>query len=204
MTVDGFNWGRHRDGRRDGGHRGISTGDVGLLSRGSGFGRGVKLGPVDHLGVGRAGGVDDQQAFVAPPQQAVDVDFPLADADDGAGARVRGFFLDAGAVAEDDDDFVLVVGADQGLQARDPVRHGDDDEIGFGLEDVEGELEGMPRRFELYSGPVGQLGETSTFSGYPTRTAQLYLKAVVRAQSEEMPEPEGSRKGEMSCNDLKL
>ena len=46
--------------------------------------------------------------------------------------------------------------------------------------------------------------DMSTFSGYPTATGQLYFRAVVLAQSDVIPDCEGSRKGEISWRDLKL
>lgn len=101
------------------------------------------------------------------------------DADDGTGTGIDCIAFDTSTVAKDDNDFLVLgsgvhtaAAADDGLKALDPVLEGlhvwlvgqlgegsgilacepghrDDDEVGADLEDVIGELEGIPWGLKL-------------------------------------------------------
>jgi hypothetical protein len=128
--------------------------------------------PVKEFCVWTIVGVYDQEIFFASPQQAVYCDFSLLNANDGTGARICNFVFCASAITEYDDNLVFIIRSNEGLQSRDPIcerihvgfvghptevsailsghpRHGDNDQIGLYLENMEGELECMPWGFEF-------------------------------------------------------
>lgn len=45
----------------------------------------------------------------------------LLDGDDGTGSCIHGVALDSASIAEDEDDFIVVLGADDGLHTLHPV-----------------------------------------------------------------------------------
>lgn len=124
------------------------------------------------LGVWRLVRVNNQQFPVTAAEQAVHLDLATLDAEDGAGAGVDCIVLDPRPVANDYDDLLVGLGADERLQPCDPVPkhihvrlvggpaeqasvlarlpgHGQDDEVALCVEDVERELEGVEGRLEL-------------------------------------------------------
>jgi hypothetical protein len=87
--------------------------------------RGIFFAPdrvgIRQLALGRLVGVDHEQVVHAAPEDAVDKHLAPLDADDSTCTRVCGFLFGAGPVAEDDNDFLLFVCADQGLESLDPI-----------------------------------------------------------------------------------
>jgi hypothetical protein len=127
---------------------------------------------VDEFGVGRIVRVDNEQLLLATAENAVDLDLAILDSDNSAGASVDRLAFDAGSVAENNNELLLLLGANERFEPGDPVSqgvhvrfirhaaehatvlaghpsHGDDDKIRLTLEDVKRELEGAPWCFEL-------------------------------------------------------
>ena len=127
---------------------------------------------IRQLASRRLAGVDHEKAAHATPKHSVDKHLAALNTKDCTCARVGGVAFGAGPVAKDDNDFLLLVGADQRLKPLDPVnqrlevrllgstverlgilvslpRHGHDHHVGLRLEDVEAKLEGVPGGFEF-------------------------------------------------------
>jgi hypothetical protein len=116
--------------------------------------------------------VDNEQMVNSSPEHPVNEDLAPLDADDRTCTGICGFLLGAGPVAKDDNDFLLPVCADQGLEALDPVdqclqvwllrgasehfrvlvclpRHGHYHHVCLGFQYVESKLERIPGGFEF-------------------------------------------------------
>lgn len=141
----------------------------------------ISIGSINELGEGGRFCVDDEEFFVATAQDAVDIDLSALDPDYGAGASIDSVAFGASTVAKHNDDLFVVLGPDERFESSDPVcqgihvgllwhptkhpaflssepSHRDDDKVGFHLENVESEFEGMPWRFKF----VGTTPEVSS------------------------------------------
>jgi hypothetical protein len=69
----------------------------------------------------RAVGINDEQTILSASKNPIDEHLAPLDANDGAGTGIYGFVLASSPVAEHDNDLVLTLLADQGLESLDPV-----------------------------------------------------------------------------------
>jgi hypothetical protein len=73
----------------------------------------LSLRPINHLGTWRVVSVHDQEALLAAAEHAIDTNLAVLNSKNGTGSRVCRLILGACPIAEDNNDFILVLRSDE-------------------------------------------------------------------------------------------
>lgn len=144
----------------------------GLDGRGGGRRRRFDgLRSIQQFGKRRISRVHNEHLLHSAPEQAVDRDLASSDAQYRARPGIHSVVFNTAAIAKDHDHLIFPFGSNDRLQSLHPISkrlhvglfgcpseagalfprdpcHGDDDDVGLYLENMEGELESVPWRFQ--------------------------------------------------------
>jgi hypothetical protein len=83
--------------------------------------RASRFWSIDKFGVRRVVGINNEEFLLTTAQKTVNLDLAFVDTNDGTSPSIQNLIFVSTTVTKYDNDFILVVGPNEGLKPHDPI-----------------------------------------------------------------------------------